>query len=89
MTPFECKYQIILATPLVFVDVGEDSVMANDVIMPSNPPIMPIKKEEFEETPFDMNVSHWSHEKKLSRRVVRTQVDCSRWDHRSSPSYML
>jgi hypothetical protein len=59
-----------LATLLVFVDACEDSIMVDDVATPLNPPIVIIEKEQLEETLFNMNVSQWSHEKKLSRRVV-------------------
>jgi len=31
--------------------------MADDVIMPSNPSVPLVEKEELEEAPFDMNVS--------------------------------
>jgi hypothetical protein len=30
--------------------------MADDVAMPSNPPVAPVKQEELEEASFDMNV---------------------------------
>jgi hypothetical protein len=46
LTPSECKYQIIPTTPLVFVDVSEDLVMADDVVTPLNPLVMPVKEEE-------------------------------------------
>ncbi len=36
-TPFERKYHIVSATLLVFVDVGENLVMVDDVTTPSNP----------------------------------------------------
>jgi hypothetical protein len=42
---------------LVFVNACEDSVMADDVVTPLNPPIAPVEEEELEETPLDMNVS--------------------------------
>jgi hypothetical protein len=42
---------------LVFVDVGENLVMVDDVTTPSNPPISLIKKEELEKTLLDVNVS--------------------------------
>jgi hypothetical protein len=42
---------------LVFVDASEDLVMADDVLTPSNPPVMPRKEEELEETLLDVNVS--------------------------------
>jgi hypothetical protein len=41
---------------LVFVDVGENLVMADDVTMPSNPPVSVVEKEELEEAPLDMIV---------------------------------
>jgi hypothetical protein len=44
-----------LATFLVFVDVGEDSIMANDVVMLLNPLVAPIE-EQFEEISLDVNV---------------------------------
>jgi hypothetical protein len=31
--------------------------MVDDVVTPSNPPIVPVEKEKLEETPFDVNVS--------------------------------
>ncbi len=58
--------------------------MANDVVAPSNPLVSLEEKEELEEAPLDMNVFQQSHEKKLSRRMVRTRVDCSAWDRRLS-----
>jgi hypothetical protein len=42
LTYFECKYQIIPATLLVFVDAGENSIMVNDVVMFSNFSIVPV-----------------------------------------------
>jgi hypothetical protein len=59
-TPSERKYHIVSTTLLVFVDAGENLVMANDVITPSNLPISLVKKEELEEALFDVNVSQWS-----------------------------
>jgi hypothetical protein len=54
--------------------------MADDVVMPLNPPVATVDKEEFEEatldrTPLDevaleVNVSQRSREEKPSRRVV-------------------
>jgi hypothetical protein len=72
LTPSERKYHILSATFLVFVDVGANLVMANDVITPSNPLISPVEKEELEETPLDVNVFQRSCEEELTRRVVRT-----------------
>ncbi len=68
--------------PYVFVDAGDNLVMADDVAMPSNPPVATIDKEKFEEvtlneTPLDevtieMNVSQRPRKEEPSRRVVRT-----------------
>jgi hypothetical protein len=76
--------------PSVFVDAGDNLVMADDVATPSNPPVATVDKEEFEEatldeTPLDevaleVNVSQRSREEEPSRGVVRTQVDHSAWD---------
>jgi hypothetical protein len=66
---------------LVFVDGGEDSIMANVVTTSLNPTVVPIEKEKLEETLLDVNVSQRSREKEPSKRVVRTQVDRSTWDH--------
>jgi hypothetical protein len=41
----------------VFVDANEILVMADDVIMPSNPSITPVEQEELEEALLDVNVS--------------------------------
>jgi hypothetical protein len=57
LTPFECKYQIVPATPLVFVIAGEDLIMMDDDVMPLNPLITLVKEEELEETPLDVNSS--------------------------------
>jgi hypothetical protein len=56
--------------------------MADDVVTPSNPPVVVVDKEEFEKTTFDgtlldevaleVNVSQRSHEEEPSRRVVCT-----------------
>jgi hypothetical protein len=77
--------------PYIFVDAGDNLVMADDVATPSNPPIAPIDKEELEEAPLDeitleVNVSQRSREEKTSRRVVCIQVDRSAWDRRLSPN---
>jgi len=58
-----------------FVDVGENLVMADDVVTPLDSPVITMEKEELEKTPFDMNVSQQSCEEKLSKRMVRTQVN--------------
>jgi hypothetical protein len=70
--------------------------MADDVVMPSNPPVAVVDQEKLEEatldgTPFDevafeMNVFQRSREEKPSMRVVCTRVDRSTWDRRLSPN---
>ncbi len=60
--------------------------MADDVTMPSNPLILVVKKEELEETPFDVNISQQSRKEEPSKRMVRTQVDRSAWNRRLSPN---
>jgi hypothetical protein len=72
--------------PSVFVDAGEILIMANDVATPSNPLVAPVEQEELEEVSLNVNVSQLLHEEESSRRVVRTQVDCSTCDHRLSPN---
>jgi hypothetical protein len=66
------KYPNVFATFLVFVDVGENLIMADDVAMPSNPLVSLIEKEEFKEAPLDVNVFQWSREEEPSQKVVRT-----------------
>ncbi len=83
-TPSERKYHIVFATLLVFVDAGENLVMANDVATPLNPLVSLVEKEELEKAPLDVNVFQWSREEKSSRKVVRTWVDRSAWDRRVS-----
>jgi hypothetical protein len=36
--------------------------MADDVATPLNPLVAPVKQEELEEAPFNVNVSQWSRE---------------------------
>jgi hypothetical protein len=62
-----------LITPLVFINVGEDSVMADDVVTPSIPPVVPVKEEELKETPLDVNVFQRLCDEKLFERVVLSQ----------------
>jgi hypothetical protein len=50
------KYHIVSTTFLVFVNVGENLVMADDVATPSNPPVSLVEKEELKEAPLDVNV---------------------------------
>jgi hypothetical protein len=65
--------------------------MADDVVMPSEPPVAPVDKEEFEEAPLDevaleVNVFQQSCKKEPSRKVVRTRVVRSTWDCQLSPN---
>ncbi len=69
---------------MVFIDVGEDLIMANDVVTPSNLPVTPVEEEELEETLLDVNVSQQSCNKEPFERVVRTLVDHLAWDRRLS-----
>jgi hypothetical protein len=48
--------------PSIFVNAGDNLVMADDVATPSNPPVATVDKEELEETTldevaFEVNVS--------------------------------
>jgi hypothetical protein len=49
LTPSKRKYHIVSAIFLIFLYAGEDLVMADDVVTPSNPPFMPVEEEELEE----------------------------------------
>jgi hypothetical protein len=69
-----------------FVDVGKNLIMADDVATPLDSLVTPIEKEKLEEVSLDVNVSQQSREEELSRRMVRTRVDHSAWDHRLSPN---
>jgi hypothetical protein len=80
----ERKYHIVYVVFLIFVDVGENLVMADDVATPSNLPGSLVGKEKLEEALLDVNVSQWSHEEESSKRVVRIRVDRSAWDRRLS-----
>jgi len=60
--------------------------MADDVATPSNPPVSLVEKEELEEAPLDVKVFQRSSEEEPSRRMVRTRVDRSAWDHWLSPN---
>jgi hypothetical protein len=57
---------------LVFVDAGENLVMADGVATPSNPSVAPVEQEEFEEVLLEVNVSQRPRKEELSRRVVCT-----------------
>jgi hypothetical protein len=58
--------------------------MADNDVTPSNPPVAPVQQEELEEAPLNLNVSQRPREEEPPRRVVRTRVDRSVWDHRLS-----
>ncbi len=60
--------------------------MADDVVTPLNPPVAPVEQEELEEAPLDVIVSQRSREEKPPKRMVRTRVNRSAWDHRLSPN---
>jgi hypothetical protein len=60
--------------------------MVNDVAALLNPLVSLVEREKLEEALLDMNVSQWSREEEMSRRVVRTQVDHSAWHCRLSPN---
>jgi hypothetical protein len=59
---------------LVFVDVGKDSIMVDDVAMPLNLPIPPLEKEELKKTLFGMNVSNG----RVKKNVYKCGVHLSR-----------
>ncbi len=61
-------------------------VMADDDATPSNPPVAPVQQEELKEAPLDLNGSQRPREEELPKKVVRTRVDRSVWDHRLSPN---
>jgi hypothetical protein len=68
--------------PSVFVDAGDNLIMAHDVATPLNPPVAAVDKEKLEEATFDetlldevaleVNVSQRPHEEEPSRQVVCT-----------------
>jgi hypothetical protein len=60
--------------------------MADDVVTPSNLPVVLIEEEELEEPLFDMNVFKQPCDEELFQRMVHTRLNCSMWDHRSSPN---
>jgi len=51
------KYHIVYGALLVFVDAGENLVMTDDVVTPSNLPSSLVGKEKLEEASLDVNVS--------------------------------
>ncbi len=54
--------------------------MVDDVVMPSNPSVSLVEKEELKEAPLDVNVSQRSCEEKSSRRVVHIRINRLTWD---------
>jgi hypothetical protein len=52
---------------LVFVDAGENLIMADGIATPSNPSVALVEQEEFEEVPFEVNVSQQPHEEEPFR----------------------
>jgi len=71
---------------LVFVDAYENLVIVNNIVTPLNPSVAPVKQEKLEEVLLEVNVSQRPHKEELSRRIVRTRIDRSAWDHRLSPN---
>jgi hypothetical protein len=58
--------------PSIFVDAGDNLVMANDVATPSNPSVIVVDKEKLEEATLDevaleVNVSQRPREEEPSR----------------------
>ncbi len=75
---------------MVFVDVGENLVMVDDVVTPLNLVVAPVEEEELEKTSFDVNVSQWSHDEEPFEKVVHIQADHLTWDRQlSSNSHVL
>jgi hypothetical protein len=68
------QVQIVSTTLLVFVNGGEDSIMVDDVVTPSNIPIASIEEKKFKETSLDMNVSRRLREEEPSKIVVRLEL---------------
>ncbi len=76
--------------PSIFVNAGDNLVMADDVATPSNLSVVAVDKEKFEETTLDgtpldevaleVNVSQRPREEEPFRRMVCTRVDRSTWD---------
>jgi hypothetical protein len=52
---------------LVFVDAGDNLVMADGIATPSNPLIALVEQEELKEVPFEVNVSQRPCEEESSR----------------------
>jgi hypothetical protein len=71
---------------LVFVDAGENLVMADDIVMHSNPLVAPVEQKELEKVPLEVNVFQRPCEKEPSRQMVHTRIDRSAWDRRLSPN---
>jgi hypothetical protein len=60
--------------------------MANDDTTPSIPPVVDVQQKKLEEAQLDLDVSQRPREEEPPRRVVRTRVARSVWDHRLSPN---
>jgi hypothetical protein len=76
----------LFVLPSWFLLMHVQLIMADDDATPSNPPVAPVQQEELEETQFDLNVSQRPRKEEPPKRVVRTRVDRSVWDHRLSPN---
>jgi hypothetical protein len=76
----------LFVLPSWFLLMQVQLFMVDDDVTPSNPLIAPVQQEELEEAPLDLNVSQQPCEEEPPRRVVRTRVDRSVWDHRLSPN---
>jgi hypothetical protein len=76
----------LFVLPFWFLLMQMQLVMADDDATPSNPPVAPVQQEELEEAPLDLNGSQRPREEELPKKVVRTRVDRSVWDHRLSPN---
>jgi hypothetical protein len=55
---------------LVFVDADENSIVADDVITPSNPLVALVEEKELQEASLNVNVSQRLCEKEPFRKVV-------------------
>jgi hypothetical protein len=76
----------LFVLPSLFLLMQVQLVMVDDDATPSNPLVAPVQQEELKEAPLDLNVSQRPREEEPPRRVVRTRIDRSVWDHRLSPN---
>jgi hypothetical protein len=58
----------------------------DDVATPSNPLVSLVEKEMLEWAPLNVNVFEQLREEEPSRKMVRTRIDRSTWDHWLSPN---